>query len=137
MPLMSGRRVATDFSTFWLRTRHGRWRQPPDTTFRFEVVGDHGSLTLNGAAPRGFQSGRLTLSLNGNPQPVDEGELAPLPDSAFNVAGVYAALRDDIECGSTTVPDFDHAVRLTRLITEVSRASAAGVRVAADRWPTG
>ena len=110
--------------------------RPLDTTFRFEIVGDGGLLTLDGAAPRGFQSGRLTVSLDGKPQSVDEGELAQLSDPAFNVGGMYAALRDDITQGQATVPDFDHAVRLARLIADVNRAAASGNRVEADRWLT-
>ena len=73
--------------------------RPPDTTFRFEVVGDRGLLALDGGNRRGFQAGRLILSLDGNPQSVDEGELAQLPDSACNTGGMYAALRDDIARG--------------------------------------
>ena len=103
-------------------------------TFRFEVVGESGTLTLDGAAPRGFQSGRLTLLLNGKPQTIDEGELAELPDPAFNVGAVYAALRDDIISGSATVPDFDHAVQVARMIADVSLAAKKGNRMEANRW---
>ncbi len=53
-------------------------------------------MRLDGGAPRGFQAGRVTLSLDGAPQHVDEGELSAMPDAAANVAGVYAALRDDM-----------------------------------------
>ncbi|GJG86757.1 oxidoreductase [Gemmatimonadetes bacterium T265] len=109
--------------------------RPMDTTFRFEVVGDRGVLALDGAAPRGFQSGRLTLSLDGTPQPVDEGELAPLPDAACNVGGVYAALRDDVARGTRTVADFGHAVALHRLVADLERAGSTGSRADADGWP--
>ncbi len=110
--------------------------RPPDTTFRFEVVGETGVLVLDGAAPRGFQSGRLALTVNGQSQAVEEGELAQLSDAAYNVGALYAALRDDIAGGRATVPDFAHAVQLTRLVADVERAAAAGTRLAADRWPT-
>lgn len=109
--------------------------RPADTTFRLEVVGEDGGLALDTAAPRGFQSGRLSLSVNGEPQSVDAGELAGMPDAAMNVAGLYAALREDIASGGATAPDFDHAVRLTRLIAAVSRASETGVRGDAEGWP--
>lgn len=105
-------------------------------TFRFEIVGDGGILMLDGAAPRGFQSGRLTLALDGELQSVDEGELAELSDPAFNVGGVYAALRDDIAKGQASVPDFDHAVRLARLIADVSRATETDCRVEENQWLT-
>lgn len=86
-------------------------------------------------APRGFQLGRLTLSLDGTPQRVDEGKLATMPDTAANVAGVYAALHDDIVHGRHTVPGFDHAVGLTRLIADLLESSSSGRRTTASGWP--
>ena len=109
--------------------------RPPETPFRMEVVGETGTLRLDGGAPRGFQSGRMTLSLDGQPQRVDEGELAAMPDAAANVAGVYAALRDDILNATQTTPGFDHAVRLTQLIEDILAASDSGTRKAASGWP--
>ncbi len=94
---------------------------PPETPSYLEVVGETGTLRLDGGAPRGMQSGRLRLSLNGMPQSVDEGELAALPDAGANVGGVHARLRDDIALGTSTVAGFGHA---------------AGHRVTADGWPT-
>lgn len=110
-------------------------RPPEATPFRLEVTGETGNLALDGGAPRGFQSGRLDLSLRGEPQHVDEGETASLPDTAVNVAGMYAALRDDILRGTTTAPDFHHAVRLTRLIDEVMSSARTGTRRSAADWP--
>ena len=106
-----------------------------DASFRFHVVGERGVLTLHGRAPRGFQSGRLILELDGKVQPIDEGELAGLPDAAFNVGAVYAALRDDIAEGRATVPDFAHAARLARLIRDVEAAGSTGHRTGAQDWP--
>jgi len=77
----------------------------------------------------------LTLSLNGAPQLVDEGELAAMPDAVANVAGVYAALRDDIAEGTFTVAGFDHAVKLTQLVSDLLEASRAGSRTQAVNWP--
>jgi predicted dehydrogenase len=110
-------------------------RPPEDTPFRFEVIGERGSLVLHGGAPRGFQSGRLRLLLNGEEQKVDEGEVAGMIDTAANVAGVYARLREDINKQSSTAPGFDHAVRLTRLIDDVLESSRTGVRRQATDWP--
>lgn len=109
--------------------------RPPKTPFRLEVVGETGTLRLDGGAPRGFQSGRIMLSLDGQPQQVDEGELAAMPDAAANVAGVYAALRDDILNATQTAPDFDHAARMTRLVEDALVASDTGTRKAASNWP--
>ena len=93
--------------------RAGDAREPrPRTTFDHLLLQGRrvggGTLRLEGGAARGVQSGRLRLSLGGVPQHVDEGELAGLPDAVANVAGVYAALRDDIA-------RFGHAAKLTRI----------------------
>lgn len=80
--------------------------RPADTPFRLEMVGEKGVLAIEGGGARGFQSGRLRLSINRQAQHVEEGELAPMPDEAANFAGVYSALRDDILRGSRTAPDF-------------------------------
>ena len=109
--------------------------RPPETPFRLEVIGEKGVLTLDGGAPRGFQAGRLRLALNGETQHVDEGEIGSMPDTAVNVAGIYAALRDDISQGTSTAPDFHHAVRLARLIDDVMVSSQTGIRRSAVDWP--
>jgi predicted dehydrogenase len=109
--------------------------RPPETPFYMNVVGEKGTLRLDGGAPRGFQSGRLTLSLDGAPQHVDEGELASMPDAAANVAGVYAALRDDILNGTSSVTGFDHAVKLTRLITDLLASSRWSRPTEPLDWP--
>lgn len=106
-----------------------------ETPFWLETVGERGSLRLDGGAPRGSQSGRIGLVENSERVTVDEGELSALTDAAVNVAGVYAALRDDIRHGTTTSPGFDHAVRLTRMIEAVLRSSDEGRMIAADEVP--
>lgn len=93
--------------------------RPPESPFRLEVVGETGILALDGGAVRGFQTGRLRLSLNGQPQLIDDSEMGAMPDTATNVAGLYAALRDDITHGSAIAPDFTHAVYLSRLVDDV------------------
>ncbi len=71
-------------------------KQPLDARFRFSITGELGTMTLEGAALVGFQAGRLALTLNGTPVPINEHEIAGLPDAAANVASMYIALRDDI-----------------------------------------
>ncbi|MEH1844242.1 MAG: Gfo/Idh/MocA family oxidoreductase [Nostoc sp.] len=110
-------------------------RPPEATQFRLEVVGDKGNLALDGGAPRGFPTGRLRLALNGEPQHVDDGETGAMPDTAANVAGIYAALRDDIALGTSTAPDFTHAVRLARLVDDVLSSAQTGTRKATADWP--
>jgi len=101
-------------------------RPADDTAFRMDVVGEDGVLTIEGGAPRGFQSGLLSLSLNAEPVAVDDGETAALPDSVVNVARVYAALRDDIVNDASTAPSFDHAVRLSHLVDDILASAADG-----------
>ena len=89
-----------------------------DSVFSFQITGERGTLRLDGGAARGFQSGVLALSLDGVPQAVPAA--APgLPETAVNVAGVYAALRDDIVHGTATAPGFEDAIQLTRLCDDV------------------
>ena len=52
-------------------------RPPEDTPFRFEVIGERGSLVLDGDAPRGFQSGRLRLLLNNRGACLPQGRREP------------------------------------------------------------
>ena len=99
------------------------------------MIGETGTLVLGGGAPRGVQSARLWLEIDGAPVSVEEGEAAGLPDAAANIAGIYAALRDDILHGTSTVPDFEHAVRLTRLMADLMTSSRTGVRAPATDWP--
>lgn len=108
--------------------------RPADATpFLFEVIGKTGVLALEGGAPRGVQSGVLRLRLNGTEQPVDATPVSK-PETAANVAGLYAALRDDINNGTRTVPDFDHAVRMARLMDDVLASSRGGKRIQAAGW---
>ena len=91
--------------------------------FRFEIIGDEGVVMLRGGAARGFQSGRISVSLNGDVQTINDGELERLPDTAYNVGALYALLRDDVANGTAIAPDFGHAVELARLIEEMSAVS--------------
>ncbi len=110
--------------------------RPPPTPFRFEVVGETGVLVLEGGAPRGFQSGRLRLLVNGEPRAVDEGDMACLPDAALNVAATYAVLRDDIAEGTSTAVGFPHAVRLAQFIEDAVTSSRTGRRGTLGDWPS-
>ena len=102
--------------------------RPPDTPFTFEVAGTEGGTLLSGGHPNGFQAGRLTLSLNGERQQVDEPS-DTLPEAAVNVATMYRALARDISSGEHTTPNFDHAVRLTHLLDDVVQSANTGHRV--------
>ncbi len=102
----------------------------PEALTRFEIFGTQGTLTLQGGAMRGVQSGRLQLLLNDEPQHLEEGEVRSMPEPAANVARVYAMQRDDIANGTHLAPDFAHAVRLARFLDAVHTSSDAGMRQA-------
>ncbi len=109
--------------------------RPADRTpFRFEITGETGSLVLDGGAPRGFQSGRLRLLLDDREQPLD-AVAAGLPDTAVNVAGIYAALCSDIRDATRTAPGVEHALRLSRLLDDMARSADTGASLPAGDWP--
>ena len=109
-------------------------RHAGQTPFRFEITGETGTLVLDGGAPRGFQSGRLHLLLDGSEQPLDALP-ASLPDTAASVAGIYAALCCDIRNGTRTVPGVEHALRLSRLLDDMRRSADLGTSSRAGDWP--
>ena len=111
--------------------------RPPQAPTSFEVVGTKGTLVIRGGAMRGVQSGRLHLFIDEEPQTLDEGEAATMPDAAANVAGLYAMLRDDIRNGTTSAPDFHHAVKLSRFVDAVLTSSKRGIRQQNGGWPAG
>ena len=110
-------------------------RPPQATPFHFAVTGEMGDLVLEGGAPRGVQSGRLRLHVDGAPVPLDEGEAARLSDEAANVALVYAGLREDILHGTAFATGFDHGARVAKLVEDLLDSSRTGARVSAAGWP--
>lgn len=94
-------------------------RPPVDAPFHLEIVGETGTLTLDGGGARGFQAGVLRLLHDGELVDIADDFGTGLPASIVNVAHVYAALRDDIALGSSDAPSFDDAVRLTHLIDDL------------------
>lgn len=121
------RRTIPDHLLVLARTRQGApvsvevaGGRPADATpFRLDVVGTEHHVALVGGAIRGFQSGRLTLLVDGEPQDIED--FPGLSNEAANVAGLYQALRDDIADGTTTTPGFDDAVELTQTIADAKR----------------
>jgi len=97
---------------------------------RFELRGTKGSLEITGHHPGGYQCGALTVTCTppaeSQPQPAVPG----LTDAAINVAQVWSQFESDIRSGTRSVPDFDLAVRLTRLLDATDTASDEGRTVA-------
>lgn len=100
----------------------------PDTPFRFEIIGMQGTFQLVGGDPHGFQGGRLEVRSDFPSEPPAAAVSVALPDSAVNVSEVYAQLAADIRNNTRIVPDFSHAVRLTRLIRDVLNSAETGER---------
>lgn len=109
--------------------------RPPETPFRLEAVGETGSLQLGGGARRGGAVRRSHAVTERRAASARTGELSGLPESAVNVAGVYARLRDDVRNGTFRTKGFDHAVDLTRFMEDILVSSDRGTRAIASEWP--
>ncbi|WP_250034240.1 Gfo/Idh/MocA family protein [Paractinoplanes maris] len=97
---------------------------PGDATFRFELRGTDGWLTLTGGTLFGVQAGDLTLTSSA-PFEAPDRPVAPVTGPAINVAEMYAGLAT----GSRAVPDFALARHNTELMSAVAAAAATGQRV--------
>jgi len=51
-----------------------------------------------------------------------------LPAPAGNVARLYAAFAEDLRTGSSSVPDFNHALRQHRLVEAILETDHSGRR---------
>jgi predicted dehydrogenase len=92
----------------------------------FELQGSKGSLEIRGAHPGGYQCAALEVvtSLPSEPQP--PVRVTGLSGNPVNVAELHRRFEEDIRTGRRTVPDFDAAVRLTRLLDAIELASDSG-----------
>lgn len=99
--------------------------------FAFELIGTKGTMTLRGGGPRGFQASTLSLWVDDVQVPTPA---LSLPEAAVNVAGVYAALRDDILEGTHHAPRFDHALALTQALSDMrqGRSVSYAARTGSD-----
>jgi predicted dehydrogenase len=93
---------------------------------RFELRGSAGSLEITGHHPGGYQCAELTVTSDPASAPQPAPLVAGLEGNPHNVAQLYARFEQDIRSGTRTVPDFDSAVRLTRLLDAINVASDEG-----------
>ena len=100
---------------------------------RFELRGTAGSLTINGHHPGGYQCGHLEVTTKPPSPPQPPLAVAGLSGNPINVAQLYAHLEQDIRSSTRTVPDFDTAVRLTRLLDAIDAASDEGRTIKVTR----
>ena len=99
-----------------------------DRPFALELVGTKGSLTMASSFPGGYQAGTIELETSFDAPPTPALVIEGLKYAPVNVAESWARFADDIENDTRTVPDFDAAVRLTRLLDTIDAASASGER---------
>jgi len=96
--------------------------------FMLELEGEHGWLRITGKNPGGYQTGMLTLETSVTGSATQEFVTAGLHGPPINVAESYARLAADIRAGTKTVPDFDEARHLSRLLNRIEQASESGQR---------
>ena len=102
---------------------------PQDARFSFEIRGSEGSFTLTSDHPYGCQAGDLKLTSNVPFAAPDEHTVpGGFMGAAINVGEVYAHLLRDLQTGTYTVPDFEHALHNARLVEVVTRAGERGER---------
>jgi predicted dehydrogenase len=97
--------------------------------FSLELIGERGWLKITGGQPGGFQVGNLQLQCSastGQPPPSVLPELVDSPGGFL--AEAYARFSELIRSGIGAVPDFDAAVRLTRLLESIDVAASSGMR---------
>jgi predicted dehydrogenase len=101
---------------------HYRGGTSRSTNLRWEISGTEGDLVIEAstghlqmAAPavRGARGADKELTVLAVPGSDDRVQALGIDRTApaYNVAHAYAQLHDDMEAGTQTVPDFDHAVR--------------------------
>jgi predicted dehydrogenase len=100
----------------------------PARPFVFEVIGERGWIKVSGGRAGGYQVGGLALEASFPCEPTPEPVAKDLVGPPLNVAECYARFAADIRSGACTVPDFDVAVRVTRVLDAIDRASDEGRR---------
>ncbi|MDT0509798.1 Gfo/Idh/MocA family oxidoreductase [Novosphingobium sp. MMS21-SN21R] len=101
-----------------------------DVPFQFELRGTNGTLSINGGHPGGYQVGPLTVTTTPESAAQLPATVSNVVQPSINVAEVWARFAKDIRSGSRTVPDFDRAVRLTRLLDAIDESSERGQVIA-------
>ncbi len=100
----------------------------PERPFSLELIGERGWLKITGGNIRGFQVDFLKLETSFPSESQPTSVVPDLKGAAINLAESYTRLANDIHSGNRTVPDFNVAVRLTRLLQVIAEASSEGCR---------
>ncbi len=92
----------------------------------FELQGSKGTLEIRGAHPGGYQCAALEVVTSVAAEPQPPVRVTGLSGNPVNVAELHRRFEEDIRTGRRTVPDFDIAVRLTRVLDAIEMASDSG-----------
>lgn len=91
---------------------------------RFELRGTEGMLEINGHHPGGYQCGDLQVSCASAKEAQPAPAVPGLEGAPINVAQMWTQFESDIRNGTRSVPDFETAVRLTRLLDAIEASSS-------------
>jgi predicted dehydrogenase len=97
-----------------------------DMPFQFELRGDKGSLKITGGHVGGFQAGKLNVNTSPPSELQPQAIVQGLGSQSINVAELWTRFANDIRTGEHTVPCFEDAVRLTRLLDAIDLSSEQG-----------
>jgi predicted dehydrogenase len=100
----------------------------PSKPFLLEIEGERGWLRVTGSNPGGYQTGPLTLETNVTGSITTDLIVPGLKGPSINLAESYARFAADIRGGTKTVPDFNVARHLSRLLGKIEQASDSGQR---------
>lgn len=99
---------------------------------RFELRGTLGTLEIQGSHPGGYQCGALhvvtPLTSPGSDAVLADNATGP----AVNVGEMWRRFEQDIRSGERTIPDFEQAVRLTKLLDAIDQSASEGKTVKPD-----
>lgn len=97
--------------------------------FRLELLGERGSLKITDrGVDGGFQASPLMLETSFPSEPQPDAAVGEGSGPKVNVGECYMRFALDIRTATRTVPDFDDAVRLHRLLEHIETASGSGRR---------
>jgi len=94
--------------------------------FEFTLRGTEGTLTVTGGHAGGYQVGRLHVATVPPAEAQPPAAAPQLDGPPANVSEMWARFAMDIRHDTRTVPDFDRAVRLTRLLDTIEASSDEG-----------
>jgi predicted dehydrogenase len=108
---------------------------PYGSPFRLHIAGAEGQLSLETDGMPQIAPPTLKGARGPNAPEVMPIPAAYLPPSAgllqgpaVAMASAYAALPDDLSSGAAPLPDFEHALKMHRLLDAIKTSSRTGVR---------